>query len=61
MMDRREWMGRSAALISPSKASMPSPVFALLHLEDYARRKGVSLATVERWLGSALGYDAEAA
>jgi 5-methyltetrahydrofolate--homocysteine methyltransferase len=29
--------------------------------EDYARRKGVSLATVERWLGSALGYDAEAA
>jgi 5-methyltetrahydrofolate--homocysteine methyltransferase len=29
--------------------------------EDYARRKGVSLATVERWLASALGYDAEAA
>ncbi len=29
--------------------------------EDYARRKGVSLATVERWLASNLGYDAEAA
>lgn len=28
---------------------------------DYARRKGVSLATVERWLAAALGYDAEAA
>jgi 5-methyltetrahydrofolate--homocysteine methyltransferase len=30
-------------------------------VEDYARRKGVSVATVERWLASALGYDAEAA
>jgi 5-methyltetrahydrofolate--homocysteine methyltransferase len=29
--------------------------------EDYARRKGVALATVERWLASALGYDAQAA
>jgi len=29
--------------------------------EDYARRKGVPLATVERWLASNLGYDAEAA
>ena len=29
--------------------------------EDYARRKGVSLATIERWLASNLGYDAEAA
>ena len=29
--------------------------------EDYARRKGISLATVERWLASNLGYDAEAA
>jgi 5-methyltetrahydrofolate--homocysteine methyltransferase len=29
--------------------------------EDYARRKGMSLATVERWLASNLGYDAEAA
>lgn len=28
---------------------------------DYARRKGTSLATVERWLAAALGYDAEAA
>jgi 5-methyltetrahydrofolate--homocysteine methyltransferase len=28
---------------------------------DYARRKGMSLATVERWLASNLGYDAEAA
>ncbi|NND35782.1 MAG: methionine synthase, partial [Gammaproteobacteria bacterium] len=29
--------------------------------EDYARRKGISLATVERWLASNLGYDAAAA
>jgi 5-methyltetrahydrofolate--homocysteine methyltransferase len=29
--------------------------------EDYARRKGLSLAQVERWLASNLGYDAEAA
>ena len=29
--------------------------------EDYARRKGVSLATIERWLASNLGYDAVAA
>ena len=29
--------------------------------EDYARRKGISLVTVERWLASNLGYDAEAA
>jgi 5-methyltetrahydrofolate--homocysteine methyltransferase len=29
--------------------------------EDYARRKGLSIATVERWLASNLGYDAEAA
>jgi len=29
--------------------------------EDYARRKGLSLATVERWLAANLGYDAEAA
>jgi len=28
---------------------------------DYARRKGSSLTTVERWLASNLGYDAEAA
>ncbi len=28
---------------------------------DYARRKGVTVATVERWLASALGYDADAA
>jgi 5-methyltetrahydrofolate--homocysteine methyltransferase len=30
-------------------------------VEDYARRKGLSVATTERWLASALGYDAEAA
>ncbi len=29
--------------------------------EDYARRTGLSLATVERWLASNLGYDAVAA
>ena len=29
--------------------------------EDYARRKGISLATVERWLASNLGYEADAA
>jgi 5-methyltetrahydrofolate--homocysteine methyltransferase len=29
--------------------------------EDYARRKGMSLATVERWLGANLGYEAHAA
>ncbi len=29
--------------------------------EDYARRKGISLATVERWLASNLGYEAQAA
>ena len=29
--------------------------------EDYARRKGLSLATIERWLAANLGYDAEAA
>ncbi|MBW7931694.1 MAG: methionine synthase [Gammaproteobacteria bacterium] len=29
--------------------------------EDYARRKGISLATVERWLGAALGYEPLAA
>jgi len=28
---------------------------------DYARRKGLSLATIERWLAANLGYDAEAA
>jgi 5-methyltetrahydrofolate--homocysteine methyltransferase len=30
-------------------------------VEDYARRRGISVATVERWLASNLGYDAEAA
>jgi len=29
--------------------------------EDYARRTGLSLATVERWLAANLGYDSEAA
>ena len=29
--------------------------------EDYARRKGMSLATVERWLSANLGYEAHAA
>jgi 5-methyltetrahydrofolate--homocysteine methyltransferase len=29
--------------------------------EDYARRKGLPLSTVERWLASNLGYDAAAA
>jgi len=29
--------------------------------EDYARRKGLSLVTLERWLAANLGYDAEAA
>jgi len=29
--------------------------------EDYARRKGLSLSTVERWLAANLGYDSEAA
>jgi len=29
--------------------------------EDYARRKGISLGTVEQWLASNLGYDSEAA
>ncbi|MCK6371528.1 MAG: B12-binding domain-containing protein, partial [Gammaproteobacteria bacterium] len=30
-------------------------------VEDYARRKGMTVAAVERWLSAALGYDAEAA
>ncbi len=30
-------------------------------VEDYARRKGLPVATVERWLAANLGYDAEAA
>jgi 5-methyltetrahydrofolate--homocysteine methyltransferase len=30
-------------------------------VEDYARRKGVTVAAVERWLAAALGYDPEAA
>jgi 5-methyltetrahydrofolate--homocysteine methyltransferase len=30
-------------------------------VEDYARRKGVSVGTMERWLAASLGYDAEAA
>jgi 5-methyltetrahydrofolate--homocysteine methyltransferase len=30
-------------------------------IEDYARRKGMPVATVERWLAASLGYDAEAA
>jgi len=30
-------------------------------VEDCARRKGLPVATVERWLGANLGYDAEAA
>jgi 5-methyltetrahydrofolate--homocysteine methyltransferase len=30
-------------------------------VEDYARRKGLSVTTVERWLASNLGYEAEAA
>jgi 5-methyltetrahydrofolate--homocysteine methyltransferase len=30
-------------------------------VEDYARRKGLSVATVQRWLASNLGYEAEAA
>jgi 5-methyltetrahydrofolate--homocysteine methyltransferase len=29
-------------------------------VEDYARRKGLPLAVVERWLASALGYEPEA-
>jgi 5-methyltetrahydrofolate--homocysteine methyltransferase len=29
--------------------------------EDYARRKGLSVSTVERWLAANLGYDSEAA
>ena len=29
--------------------------------EDYARRTGLSLATIERWLAANLGYDSEAA
>jgi 5-methyltetrahydrofolate--homocysteine methyltransferase len=29
--------------------------------EDYARRKGMSVVTVERWLGANLGYEARAA
>jgi 5-methyltetrahydrofolate--homocysteine methyltransferase len=29
--------------------------------EDYARRKGITLGTVEQWLASNLGYAAEAA
>ncbi|MAF83835.1 MAG: methionine synthase [Gammaproteobacteria bacterium] len=29
--------------------------------EDYAQRKGLSLATVERWLAANLGYDSQAA
>ena len=29
--------------------------------QDYAARKGLSLATVERWLAANLGYDSEAA
>jgi 5-methyltetrahydrofolate--homocysteine methyltransferase len=29
--------------------------------EDYAERKGLSVATVERWLAANLGYDSEAA
>ena len=28
-------------------------------VEDYARRKGMSLATAERWLSSNLAYDPE--
>ncbi len=28
-------------------------------IEDYARRKGVDVATVERWLAPNLGYDSE--
>jgi 5-methyltetrahydrofolate--homocysteine methyltransferase len=30
-------------------------------VEDLARRKGVPVATVERWLASSLGYEDEAA
>ena len=30
-------------------------------VEDYARRKGMTVASMERWLASNLGYDAEAA
>jgi 5-methyltetrahydrofolate--homocysteine methyltransferase len=30
-------------------------------VEDYARRKGLALTTVERWLASNLGYEARAA
>jgi len=30
-------------------------------VEDYARRKGMSMATMERWLAANLGYDAVAA
>ncbi|MBM4197784.1 MAG: 5-methyltetrahydrofolate--homocysteine methyltransferase, partial [Gammaproteobacteria bacterium] len=29
--------------------------------EDYAKRKGLSVNAVERWLAASLGYDAEAA
>ena len=28
-------------------------------VEDYARRKGMSLAETERWLAPNLGYDAD--
>ena len=30
-------------------------------VEDYARRKGMTVLNMERWLASNLGYDAEAA
>lgn len=33
--------------------------FNLLQIEDYALRKNMSVAEVEKWLGPILGYDTE--
>ncbi len=45
----------------PQATYFPVGKLGLDQAEDYARRKGMSLATVERWLSANLGYEADAA
>lgn len=34
-------------------------MFFVFQVDDYSRRKGMSVAEVERWLAPILGYDSE--
>ena len=49
------------AALARAAARDPSINAITMPLEDYARRKGWSVAETERWLGPNLGYDPEGA